>query len=86
MRTHLNKKTEPVNEAEEPVVKAVARIYVNVKNNPIHAIVNSNTGMSIISLNLFKQLGIKLDPNTNVNVKGLLGLAKGFSDIAKVSI
>ena len=86
MRTHLNKKTESVNEAEEPSVKAAARIYVNVKNNPIHAIVDSGAGMSIISLNLLKQLGIKLDPNTNVNVKGLLGPAKGFSGTAKIPI
>jgi len=54
MRTYLNQKDQQVNINESPNVKAAARIYVSVKNNPIHAIVDSGAGMSIISLNLLR--------------------------------
>jgi len=86
MRTYLNQKDQQVNINESPNVKAAARIYVSVKNNPIHAIVDSGAGMSIISLNLLRQLQIKMDPNTNISVKGLLGPAKGFCGTAKIPI
>ena|SRR5688572_2837220 len=86
LRIFFNQKDHQVNAAEILNVKAVACIYVSVKNNPIHAIVDLRAGMSIIFLNLLKQFQIKMDANTDVKVKGFLESVKGFCDTAKIPI
>ena len=58
MQIYFNKKIKSINKIEKLLIKITVKIYMNIKNNPIYIIINSNIKISIILKNFLRNFVI----------------------------